>query len=135
VGVYRREGVLGIVDRVLGRLADYIPLLPIGGRSFEARFGPRLLRLLDATLGPPKIYCQKPWKDLHSYTVDGRMDVCCIATGPSQEAYALGNMFDQDFQEIWNGEAARRFRRTVNTDDKLLVCSRCTMANNYARPF
>jgi len=50
------------------------------------------------------------------------MDVCCIATGPSQKGYALGNMFEQTFQEIWNGETARRFRRTVNTEKKLLVC-------------
>jgi hypothetical protein len=63
-----------------------------------------------------KYFCHKPWTDLHNFTVDGRMDVCCIATGPSQERYALGNLNTQDFQQVWNGPAAKMFRSTVNAD-------------------
>ncbi|QPJ65327.1 MAG: radical SAM protein [Candidatus Nitrohelix vancouverensis] len=83
----------------------------------------------------PEYYCQKPWTDLNNFTVDGRMDVCCIATGPSQERYALGNIFDQEFQEIWNGERMREFRRTVNTEDKMSPCQRCPMAYSYQGKF
>lgn len=82
-----------------------------------------------------RIYCQKPWTDLNNFTVDGRMDVCCITTGPSQERYALGNIYQQDFQEIWNSERMKEFRRTVNAKDKLPPCIRCPMANNYRPPF
>lgn len=81
------------------------------------------------------MYCQKPWTDLNNFSVDGRMDVCCITTGPSQERYALGNIFEQDFQEVWNGERMKEFRRTVNTPQKLPPCARCPMANNYSPPF
>jgi radical SAM protein with 4Fe4S-binding SPASM domain len=89
----------------------------------------RLHRFL---MGPTRYYCQKPWTDLNNFTVDGRMDVCCIATGPSQERYQLGNLFNQTFQEVWNGPTAREFRRTVNYRDKALPpCVRCPMAYAY----
>lgn len=76
-----------------------------------------------------RIYCQKPWTDLNNFSVDGRMDVCCITTGESQEKYALGNLCVDNFQEIWNGPVVKRFRSTVNVESKRLPpCSRCPMA-------
>ncbi len=82
-----------------------------------------------------KYYCQKPWTDLNNFVVEGRMDVCCIATGSSQERYALGNIYEDDFQSIWNGERMRKFRRTVNSKKKLPPCQRCPMAYAYQGPF
>jgi radical SAM protein with 4Fe4S-binding SPASM domain len=82
-----------------------------------------------------KYYCQKPWTDLNNLTVDGRMDVCCIATGGTQQMYALGNIFTQEFQEIWNGPVMRNFRRTVNDAEKLPPCQRCPMAYSYQGMF
>ncbi|MEK7412223.1 MAG: radical SAM/SPASM domain-containing protein [Planctomycetota bacterium] len=79
-------------------------------------------------------FCQKPWTDLNSFTVDGRADVCCIATGPSQKRFALGNLIEQEFQEVWNGERAREFRRTVNSAEKLPPCQRCPMAQAWEGP-
>ena len=74
-------------------------------------------------------YCQKPWTDLSNFSVDGRMDVCCITTGESQRKYALGNLFENGFQEIWNGPVAQKFRKTVNDDSlRLPPCTRCPMA-------
>lgn len=81
--------------------------------------------------GRTRFYCQKPWTDLNNFSVDGRMDVCCIATGPSQERYQLGNVFTQSFQEVWNGAVAREFRRTVNGEKPLPPCARCPMAFAY----
>ena len=84
----------------------------------------------------PKYYCSKPWTDLNNFTVDGRMDVCCITTGASQEHYALGNILEQNFQEVWNGKVIQDFRETVNTPDKKLPpCARCPMAYSYQGPF
>jgi radical SAM protein with 4Fe4S-binding SPASM domain len=91
-------------------------------------------RLRKALHGDVKYYCQKPWTDLHNFTVDGRMDVCCIATGESQTRYALGNLLTQSFQEVWNGPAAREFRRTVNSGNPLPPCRRCPMAFAYQGP-
>jgi radical SAM protein with 4Fe4S-binding SPASM domain len=81
--------------------------------------------------GRVRYYCQKPWTDLHNFTVDGRMDVCCIATGASQERYQLGNLTKHTFQEIWNGPVMREFRRTVNGPNKLPPCARCPMSYAY----
>jgi radical SAM protein with 4Fe4S-binding SPASM domain len=93
-------------------------------------------RLREFLMGPPRMYCHKPWTDLHNFTVDGRMDVCCIATGPSQKRYELGNLTTQRFQEVWNGPVAREFRRTVNDPVKALPpCQRCPMARAYQGPY
>jgi radical SAM protein with 4Fe4S-binding SPASM domain len=93
----------------------------------------RLLRQVGNWLsrGGLRYYCQKPWTDMNNFTVDGRMDVCCIATGASQEAYQLGNLNSQNFQDIWNGPMARKFRRTVNSANKLPPCARCPMSHAY----
>jgi radical SAM protein with 4Fe4S-binding SPASM domain len=95
--------------------------------------GDRLLRQIARwfSRGGVRFYCQKPWTDLNNFTVDGRMDVCCIATGASQERYQLGNLKRQSFQEIWNGPTAREFRRTVNGSNKLPPCARCPMSYAY----
>jgi len=82
-----------------------------------------------------KFYCQKPWTDINNFTVDGRMDVCCITTGSSQEHYSLGNILEQDFQDVWNGKQMREFRRTVNSEKPLPPCQRCPMAYGYQGPF
>jgi radical SAM protein with 4Fe4S-binding SPASM domain len=96
------------------------------------RRGGRWLRLVH---DPRPIHCHKPWTDLHNFTVDGRMDVCCIATGASQQRFALGNLNRQSFQEVWNGAVAREFRRTVNEPGKALPpCQRCPMAQAYQGP-
>lgn len=91
-------------------------------------------RLRDLVMGRDRIYCHKPWTDLHNFSVDGRVDVCCIATGPSQEYYQLGNLMNQPFHAIWNGERAKEFRRTVNSDAPLPPCERCPMSHAYQGP-
>lgn len=92
---------------------------------------PRLIAIDDAGSRKRKYFCHKPWTDLHNFTVDGRMDVCCIATGPSQERYALGNLRTQNFQDVWNGATAKLFRHTVNSDKVLPPCARCPMGYQY----
>jgi radical SAM protein with 4Fe4S-binding SPASM domain len=82
-------------------------------------------------ISPRTVYCHKPWTDMHNFAVDGRVDVCCIATGPSQEYYQLGNLNSQVFQDVWNGERAREFRRTVNSEAPLPPCARCPMSHAY----
>lgn len=138
MNTYMRAGIAGVIRKaayfLARRTASHslsgvfgVSSMRIGGMAFNA--------LLKRRFPTARIYCQKPWTDLNNFTVDGRMDVCCITTGPSQERYALGNIFQQDFQGIWNGERMKEFRRTVNTSGKLPPCARCPMANNYRAPF
>ena len=126
-----------LTDSPLKRAAPS-PLWPaiVGGRrprqDDEAqpdRLPGQIMRWL--TRGGVRYYCQKPWTDMNNFTVDGRMDVCCIATGASQEGYQLGNLNRQGFQEIWNGPMAQKFRRSVNSANKLPPCARCPMSYAY----
>ncbi|WP_017901558.1 radical SAM/SPASM domain-containing protein [Pseudomonas asplenii] len=123
-----REGELIEMEAVAG---------DVPAASSPTTATPGKAKLIKVKQVPEKVrfYCQKPWTDINNFTVDGRMDVCCITTGPSQEHYALGNIFEQDFQSIWNGEKMREFRRTVNSDTPLPPCQRCPMAYGYQGPF
>lgn len=69
-----------------------------------------------------RVRCQKPWTDYNNYSVDGTMDVCCLATG---QEFSLGKASELTFEEIWNGEMAKRFRRTINSAEPLLSCKAC----------
>ena len=106
------------VKRKIKQRWNPLILLPMAWRAF----------VKSILFGKRQYYCIKPWMDLNNFTVDGRMDVCCIATGPSQERYALGNLLNQKFQEVWNGERMREFRRTVNQPSKLPPCQRCPLS-------
>lgn len=124
-----REGELIEMEAVAGEVpAGATPTTVTPGKA-------KLIKVKQVQEKKVKFYCQKPWTDINNFTVDGRMDVCCITTGPSQEHYALGNIFEQDFQSIWNGDKMREFRRTVNSDTPLPPCQRCPMAYGYQGPF
>ena len=136
--IYIHAGVSGVMHKAAGVLVRRLTgqsLVSFLGFSFRRLSEVAFSHLLKRCFPSRAIYCQKPWTDLNNFTVDGRMDVCCITTGPSQERYALGNIYKQDFQEIWNGVPMREFRRTVNKKEKLPPCARCPMANNYQPPF
>jgi len=85
--------------------------------------------------GKTRYACHKPWTDMANFTVGGRIDVCCIATGDSQKRYELGDFTTQNLQEIWNGKRMREFRRTVNSKEPLPPCARCPMLYAYQGPF
>jgi radical SAM protein with 4Fe4S-binding SPASM domain len=74
-----------------------------------------------------KVYCPYPWSNMANLAADGRVDICCIATGESQPEYALGNLYQDDFQTIWNGAAMRTFRRTIHNGALLPPCLRCPL--------
>jgi len=62
----------------------------------------------------------------YSTTIQWNGDVvpCCR---DAQGEYIMGNIFEQDFYEIWNGEKFREFRRKVNSDQKNLeLCRLCS---------
>lgn len=102
--------------------------------SLNKLTGPKL-SLWQRIVTPQKVICHKPWTDLANFTVDGRMDVCCIATGSSQPLYQYGNLFEDDFQSIWNGNAAKAFRRTVNSKNPLPPCQRCPLQYQFSGLF
>lgn len=63
--------------------------------------------------------CYRPWEHcIVSQT--GEMTVCCGGAG------GLGNVFEDDFFNVWNSKPLRAFRRTVNTDNPPAQCRKCT---------
>jgi radical SAM protein with 4Fe4S-binding SPASM domain len=45
--------------------------------------------------------------------------------------YVIGNIKEQSVQEIWRGEAAKKFRKSINTEGLMPVCRRCCGLMGY----
>lgn len=66
--------------------------------------------------------CLFPWISTY-VTVDGDVKLCCSLV--SDEG-TMGNIFEQDFSEIWNGEKYRAMRRIFKKGGRpCLSCRRC----------
>ncbi|MBS7635698.1 SPASM domain-containing protein [Candidatus Bathyarchaeota archaeon] len=56
-------------------------------------------------------------------TVDGYVTPCCIRM--NQNVFNFGNIFNESFNNIWNGEKMRKFRLSMIKDELNPVCDRC----------
>lgn len=62
--------------------------------------------------------CHDPWTYFQVNT-DGYVKICCFSDT------IMGNIFEQSFSEIWNGEGYRYYRKNVNTSAPPEDCARC----------
>ena len=63
---------------------------------------------------------------------DGEITCCCfIPYENGKYAYTYGNVFEQDFDEIWNGEKAKKFRQDV-LDGKYTFCALDSCKRNHS---
>lgn len=62
--------------------------------------------------------CGDPWTKA-LIGADGNVNVCC--SGDT----CIGNIYEHEFEEIWNGERAKYLRTTVNTPNDPEFCRRC----------
>lgn len=66
--------------------------------------------------------CFDPWERF-MIRADGEVFPCCQSqTFPE---LTLGSIHKQSFEDIWNGDAYRSMRRTINTDNPPPVCAIC----------
>lgn len=74
---------------------------------------------------PPKsiIRCTMPW-DYMQIRVGGDIVPCCAVFG-SDKLMFMGNLFQQEFEEIWHGNRFREFRKTCASGRNTL-CKVCT---------
>jgi radical SAM protein with 4Fe4S-binding SPASM domain len=64
-------------------------------------------------------FCSRPFHCLDIYP-DGRVYSCCPAW---TDEYYLGNIFEQNFNEVWNGEKAKKFRASI-LDGSYCYCNK-----------
>lgn len=64
--------------------------------------------------------CSAPWFRVSVY-INGAVHPCCWYP------FAMGNLNQQSFDDIWNGELYQRFRRKINTRFPQLGCKSCPL--------
>lgn len=67
-----------------------------------------------------KIFCMAPWISL-SNQPNGNIKPCCIYIDRTK----FGNLYQNDINEIWNGEEYKNFRKRLLNDEKSPGCERC----------
>ncbi len=71
--------------------------------------------------------CHSPWKNC-IINLDGSVVFCCGLTGGP-----IGNLLEDDFDDMWFGEKITRFRRLVNTPGQPDCCKTCRVKGRNIR--
>jgi radical SAM protein with 4Fe4S-binding SPASM domain len=72
----------------------------------------------------PERVCLLPWFSLY-ISVDGDVRPCCSFAEAG--TVSLGNIFEQSFGEIWNGEGYQRIRQqALDRNLNYVICRNCT---------
>ena len=66
-----------------------------------------------------KLICMAPFSEVE-IDEDGNVNCCCMQYTNS---YFFGNIFEQSFDEVWNGQKAKEFRQDI-IDGKYTHCNR-----------
>ena len=69
------------------------------------------------------MFCGQPFEKIEIYE-NGEVYTCCP---PFLQFYSIGNIFNEPFEEIWNGEKAQNFRQKILNGDLstcLDICNR-----------
>lgn len=76
--------------------------------------------------------CQRPWT-LSYVTANGNVFPCCIApcTAEDYTGAILGNVLEEPFDDIWNGERYQAFRRKFESDTPNDPCVGCGLDWSY----
>jgi radical SAM protein with 4Fe4S-binding SPASM domain len=69
--------------------------------------------------------CYEPWQTF-MVMQDGSVYTCC------RGREIMGNLLEQSFQEIWNGEKFRAYRRSINSFRPPEACRTCPVKMGYA---
>ncbi len=70
--------------------------------------------------------CMRPWTTAY-ITANGNALPCCIAPFATRdyESLKLGNVFEQSFDSIWNGESYQHWRTQLLSDQPHEACAGC----------
>jgi len=87
------------------------------------KLGIKLIRPFFEWEGADHSVCHVPWVDIY-VTADGYAIPCPIQ-GTDPRLVNFGNLFEQSFDEIWNGPLYKTFRKQLVSDDPHPVCKDC----------
>jgi radical SAM protein with 4Fe4S-binding SPASM domain len=79
-------------------------------------------------LKPDERYCHYPFDTLTVWS-DGTVGPCCAYQGKN---IAVGNVFEQTLEEIWNGEKMNRLRKQHLEGKMNIVCQDCMACSDYS---
>lgn len=101
----------------------------VGVRLWGAGDNSPILKIMndDDNSVRPWSACRRPFKNAY-VTVNGNLLPCCIApfsSGPNIDQHVLGNIFQDSFEEIWNGQRYKEFRQAFQSDEPWECCSHC----------
>lgn len=92
-------------------------------QSAEALASKLGIRFLYPLLGAPDFSWRCRWPLYGcNITWDGFVSPCCLQ--PDPDVLNFGNLFEMDFEDIWNSPAYHRFRAQVQADCEP-ICARC----------
>ncbi len=119
VAIERAKRLKRRVRRAVAAVREWRPSRAASAR-FTAPAEPALERDAVSTQRRPAILraCQRPWTGLMVES-DGNVRVCCF-TSPH-----VGNLNEQSFEEIWNGEPLQELRRSFLDGDPPEGCRTC----------
>jgi radical SAM protein with 4Fe4S-binding SPASM domain len=67
--------------------------------------------------------CQWPWRSCY-ITVDGYITPCCLQ-GADPKIVNFGNVFKEDFEDIWNNVKYQNFRKKLKSNIIPSICLDC----------
>jgi radical SAM protein with 4Fe4S-binding SPASM domain len=111
---YRRAEALGLTFRYEGCLSEEANMY-LADRPHD--FSPRACGVDWPETMP--ILCEKPWTG-SLVLMNGNVLFCCNM--PSQ---VLGNLKEQGFDEVWNGQRAQAIRKIMLEDPLPMICKDC----------
>lgn len=88
-----------------------------------AELGVQLIRPFFQWEAGDRTECHVPWVDSY-ITADGYAIPCPIQ-GTDPRLVNFGNLFEKSFDEIWNGDLYKDFRRRLVSDDPSSICRDC----------
>ena len=74
-----------------------------------------------------RIHCSSPTTHVFLF-YDGRVLPCCHPH--SHNTLPMGNLHEQSFAEIWNGDLYRNLREGLNTGDAPPLCQTCSIVHS-----
>jgi radical SAM protein with 4Fe4S-binding SPASM domain len=111
-------------------LSDRIAFYPVTYHNYSGKVSPPAT---DATPRPRTRYnlCPYPWSTVNIAS-NGDIVACCR---DSERQTVLGNLFEQSFLDIWNGEKYRDLRRDLRDEhpERQAACDGCSMPHDRSK--